>query len=103
MLTVLDFDFLKTLPEGQVRNGFAELVKISSVGDAGIWKDLVKYGPQLVPTAFGRRNGSPELIKMADSICERAIKLMLELESPNLHEIRLNRCTFHNETSGMFD
>lgn len=91
ILTVLDFDFLKTLPEGQVRNGFAELVKISSVGDRAIWKDLVKYGPELVKTRFGRLNGSDEIKDAADSITERAIKLMLELESPNLHEIRLNR------------
>jgi 3-dehydroquinate synthase len=101
MLTVLDFDFLKTLPEGQIRNGTAELVKISSVADLGIWKDIVKYGPELVKTAYGRRDGSPELIKVADSICERGIKLMLNIESPNLHEIRLDRiiawghtCTF---------
>ena len=92
----------------QVRNGFAELIKISSVGKLDLWKgscnvfelhlyvtpkctDLVKYGPQLVKTRFGRLNDDQELIQAADSICERAIKLMLELESPNLHEIRLNR------------
>lgn len=75
-LTVLDFDFLRTLPDGQVRNGFAELVKISAVADIGIWKDLVKYGPDLVNTRFGRSTNDEELIKIADSICERGIILM---------------------------
>lgn len=60
--------------------------------------DLVKYGPQLVSTGFGRRNGTPELIKIADSICERAVILMLKLESGNLHEIRLNRVIAYGHT-----
>ncbi|EJU01177.1 3-dehydroquinate synthase [Dacryopinax primogenitus] len=118
MLTVLDFNFLRTLAENQIRNGFAELIKISSVMDTQLWADMVKYGPQLVATAFGRRsapmgqtidggwegtkNGcshviSPsevslgELAEIADSICYRGIKIMLELETPNLHEIMLDR------------
>jgi len=91
MITVLDFDFLKTLPESQVRNGFAELIKISSVGDIKIWNDMVQYGPDLVKTRFGRNPENKELMNIADSICERGIKLMLELESPNLHEIKLDR------------
>lgn len=91
MLTVLDFDFLKTLPISQVRNGFAELIKISSVGNKDLWQDLVKYGKDLVETQFGRKTNNKELMDKADSICERGIKLMLELESPNLHEIKLDR------------
>jgi len=91
MITVLDFDFLKTLPDGQIRNGFAELIKISSVGSKELWTDLVKYGADLVNTRFGRATNDEKLIAIADSICERGIKLMLELESPNLHEIKLDR------------
>jgi hypothetical protein len=40
-----DFSFLKTLPVGQVRNGFAELVKIASVGDKAVW-DLLCRRPR---------------------------------------------------------
>lgn len=60
--------------------------------------DLVKYGPQLVSTRFGRLNGTPELRDVADSICQRAVILMLKLESGNLHEIRLDRVIAYGHT-----
>lgn len=95
MHTFLDFDFLRTLPEGQIRNGFAEIVKISHVGHKPTWDLLVKYGPDLVKTGFGRKEEdasySQELKEVADVICRQAIKVMLDLESPNLHEIGLDR------------
>lgn len=92
MHTFLDFDFLKTLPEGQTRNGFAEIMKISHCAEKPTWDLLVKYGPQLVKTGFGRKEGSsPELKNAADEICRRAIWKMLQLESGNLHEIGLDR------------
>lgn len=89
----LDFDFLKTLPEGQTRNGFAELMKIAHCAEKPTWDLLVKYGPQLVRTGFGRKEngGSAELKNAADEICRRAILKMLQLESGNLHEIGLDR------------
>ncbi|UZJ51515.1 hypothetical protein CBS101457_000835 [Exobasidium rhododendri] len=93
MHTFLDFDFLKTLPEGQTRNGFAEIMKISHCAEKPTWDLLVKYGPQLVKTGFGRKEngGSKELKDAADEICRRAILKMLQLESGNLHEIGLDR------------
>ncbi|KAK0526494.1 hypothetical protein OC834_004786 [Tilletia horrida] len=92
MHTFLDFDFLKTLPVGQTRNGFAEIMKISHCAEKPTWDLLVKYGPQLVESGFGRKeNGSAELKAAADEICRRAIFKMLELESGNLHEIGLDR------------
>ncbi|EPQ28940.1 uncharacterized protein PFL1_03740 [Pseudozyma flocculosa PF-1] len=94
MHTFLDFDFLKTLPIGQTRNGTAELVKILHCADPHTWKMLVKYGEDLVNTAYGRNAtgpGAKELKEAADTICRNAIKLMLDLESPNLHEIGLDR------------
>lgn len=91
-MTFLDFTFLKTLPEGQVRNGFAELIKISSVGDIRTWELLEKHGEALVETHFGRADGaSEEVLEAAKEICQRGIRVMLELESPNLHEIGLDR------------
>ena len=55
--TFLDFSFLKTLPEAQTRNGFAELVKIASVGDKEVWDLLVQHGKKLVETGFGYMAG----------------------------------------------
>ncbi|TKY86754.1 hypothetical protein EX895_004394 [Sporisorium graminicola] len=94
MHTFLDFDFLKTLPIGQTRNGTAELIKILHCTDKYTWGLLVKYGEDLVNTAYGRNAtgpGAKELKEAADTICRNAIKGMLDLESPNLHEIGLDR------------
>jgi 3-dehydroquinate synthase len=96
--TFLDFSFLKTLPVGQVRNGFAELIKIATVGDKAVWDLLVKYGPKLVETGFGHKEGDEELKKAGQEICERGIETMLELESPNLHELGLDRVIAYGHT-----
>ncbi|MXG89285.1 sedoheptulose 7-phosphate cyclase [Nocardioides flavescens] len=87
----LDFSFLKTLPIDQVRNGMAEIIKISTVGHAGIFELLEKYGEDLLTTRFGHLDGTPELREIADRITYDAIKTMLELEVPNLWELDLDR------------
>lgn len=79
-MTFLDFTFLRTLPEGQVRNGFAELVKISSVSDITIWKLLEKHGEAFIETRFGRADGTKqEIVDAAKEVCHRGIKVMLEV------------------------
>jgi len=87
----LDFSFLKTLPIDQVRNGMAEIIKISTVGHAGIFELLEKYGEDLLTTRFGHLDGTPELREIADRITYDAIQTMLELEVPNLWELDLDR------------
>ncbi len=88
---LLDFGFLRTLPLEQVRNGMAELIKISTVGNEEIFELLAKYGEDLMATRFGHLDGSPELREVADRLTYEAIRTMLELEVPNLHEIELDR------------
>ena len=88
---ILDFSFLKTLPIAQVRNGMAELIKISVVGNNGIFELLEKYGEDLLTTRFGHLDGTPELREIADRVTYDAIQTMLELEVPNLHELDLDR------------
>ena len=88
---ILDFSFLKTLPVDQVRNGMAELVKISTVGNAGIFELLEKYGEDLLHTRFGHLDGTPELREIAHRLTYDAIRTMLELEVPNLWELDLDR------------
>jgi demethyl-4-deoxygadusol synthase len=87
----LDFSFLATLPEDQVRNGMAELIKISVVGNAEIFEMLAEHGPELLRTRFGHLDGTPELREVGDKLTYAAIATMLELEAPNLHEIDLDR------------
>lgn len=88
---ILDFSFLATLPVEQVRNGMAELVKISTVGNAEIFELLEKYGEDLLTTRFGHLDGTPELRQVADRVTYEGIWTMLELEVPNLHELDLDR------------
>jgi demethyl-4-deoxygadusol synthase len=88
---LLDFAFLKTLPEDQLRNGMAELIKISVVGNAEIFHLLEKHGVELLRTRFGYLDGSAQLRAVAERLTYQAIATMLELEAPNLHEIDLDR------------
>ena len=87
----LDFSFLRTLPEDQVRNGMAELIKIAVVGNQEIFDLLEAHGPELLRTRFGHLDGTAELRSIGDRLTFQAIATMLELEAPNLHEIDLDR------------
>ncbi|OZC57667.1 3-dehydroquinate synthase [Rhodococcus sp. RS1C4] len=88
---LLDFSFLATLPEDQIRNGMAELIKISVVGNQTIFDMLDEHGPELLATKFGHSGGTPEMRDIAHRLTYQAIETMLELEAPNLHEIELDR------------
>lgn len=99
MKTFLDFTFLRTLPEAQIRNGFAELIKISSCADLHTFDLLDEHCEELIGSAFGRANGAPlKVKKAADVINKDAIQKMLELETPNLHEIGLDRVIAYGHT-----
>ncbi|WP_448267469.1 sedoheptulose 7-phosphate cyclase [Nostoc sp. DSM 114159] len=95
---ILDFSFLKTLPTAQVRNGMAELVKIAVVSNSEVFELLYKYGEELLSTHFGYVNATPEIKEIAHKVNYEAIKTMLELETPNLHEIDLDRVIAYGHT-----
>lgn len=96
--TILDFSFLRTLPTAQVRNGMAELVKIAVVANAEVFELLYKYGEDLLHTHFGFLDGTPELQEIGHRLNYEAIKTMLELEAPNLHELDLDRVIAYGHT-----
>lgn len=97
--TFLDFTFLRTLPVAQIRNGFAELIKISSCAHGDTFDLLDKYCEDLIGTAFGRLEGTTEDVrKAADEICRAGIYEMLRLETPNLHELMLDRVIAYGHT-----
>ncbi|KAK0833819.1 hypothetical protein LTR73_001582 [Friedmanniomyces endolithicus] len=99
MHTFLDFRFLRSLPEAQIRNGFAELIKISSCAHLPTFDLLDKYCEELISTGFGRADGAkPEVKEAADKINRSGIYEMLKLETPNLHEIRLDRVIAYGHT-----
>jgi demethyl-4-deoxygadusol synthase len=87
----LDFSFLETLPEEQVRNGMAELIKIAVVANRGIFDLLEAHGEELLESRFGYLDGTPELRELAHRVTYDAIATMLDLEVPNLHELDLDR------------
>lgn len=95
---LLDFSLLETLPEDQVRNGMAELIKIAVVANADIFDLLEKYGEELLRTRFGHLEGSDQLREAADTITYEAIRTMLTLEVPNLHELDLDRVIAYGHT-----
>ncbi|KAH8765084.1 putative 2-epi-5-epi-valiolone synthase [Hyaloscypha sp. PMI_1271] len=97
--TFLDFTFLRTLPTAQIRNGFAELIKISTCSHLDTFNLLDNYCEQLIEQSFGRADGSSrELIEAADKINREGIHEMLKLETPNLHEIGLDRVIAYGHT-----
>ncbi|MCJ1411444.1 hypothetical protein MMC19_005533 [Ptychographa xylographoides] len=99
MHTFLDFTFLRTLPTAQIRNGFAELIKISTCSHLDTFNLLDKYCEQLIDTGFGRTDGAPlEVREAADKINREGIHEMLKLETPNLHEIGLDRVIAYGHT-----
>ncbi|CAN5545215.1 3-dehydroquinate synthase [soil metagenome] len=88
---ILDFSFLATLPLDQVRNGMAELIKITTVADAKTFALLETYGEELLRTRFGHLDGTPELREIADRVTYDSIETMLRLEVPKLQELDLDR------------
>lgn len=66
--TFLDFTFLRSLPIAQVRNGFAELIKISSCSHLEVFNLLDKYCEQLIEKKFGRADGSSDELRNAADI-----------------------------------
>ena len=87
----LDFSFLETLPEAQVRNGMAELVKIAVVANRTVFEVLEEHGEELLQTRFGFSDGTAELRDIGHRLTYDAIGTMLDLEVPNLHELNLDR------------
>lgn len=83
----------------QIRNGFAELIKISSCAHKETYDLLDKYCEDLISTAFGRSDDATDEVRQAaDRICRAGIYEMLKLETPNLHEIMLDRVIAYGHT-----
>jgi 3-dehydroquinate synthetase len=95
---ILDFSFLSTLPVAQLRNGMAELIKIGVVGNRRVFDLLDAHGEDLLHTGFGQREGSAHLRHVAHEVTHTAIRSMLELEVPNLHELDLDRVIAYGHT-----
>ena len=90
---------MRTLPEAQIRNGFAELIKISTCAHLETFELLEKHCEEIIRTGFGRKDGaSRECRENSDKINRYGIYEMLKLETPNLHEIGLDRVIAYGHT-----
>merc|ERR1719287_327732 len=96
---VIDFSFLKTLPEAHVRNGVAELIKISTVEQRECFELLEEHCEDLIKYKFGFADNSPAGLRAVDrTIARKAVLRMLELEAPNLHEHDQHRAIAYGHT-----
>ncbi len=95
---ILDPGFLRTLPIDQIRNGMAEIVKIATVANRGIFEALESHAESLLHSRFGRLAAGPELAEVSRNVMHDAIATMLRLEVPNLHELDLDRVIAYGHT-----
>ena len=93
--TIIDSIFLKTLPEAEIRNGIAEILKISSCTHVATFQALEQHGISLVKKRFGhidRDNG--ELAFVADTVIRQGEKnphrLPTSLSHPTDSALRSN-------------
>ena len=99
-LSLLDPQFLVTLPRRHIGNGLAEIAKIALMRDARLWAILHAHATDLLDSALGQACGEPEkvLAGTGDEVITRAIHSMLAELEPNLWERNLNRAVDFGHT-----
>merc|ERR1719310_1324711 len=96
---IIDFSLLSTLSEAHVRNGVAELIKISTMEHLECFELLEKHTEDLIKYKFGFAEGSPEgLREVGQKIAKMCVQKMLELECPNLLEHDQHRAIAYGHT-----
>merc|ERR1719192_3203216 len=87
VLTVTDRSFWKTLHEGWIRHGIAEIIKMAVVKDLSLFELLEKAGPRLIRTKFGTVGDTdPEFEELCDLIVGKAMEGYVRSEYGNLWE-----------------
>jgi len=96
---IIDFHMLKTLSEAHIRNGLAELTKISIVEQSECFELLERHCQELIKYRFGFGAGAPAgLREIARTIAHKAVHRMLTLECPNLLEHDQRRAIAYGHT-----
>lgn len=88
VLSITDRSFFKTLREGWLRHGIAEIIKMATVKDAELFGYLEKAGAGLITTRFGTVNCQPEdeIAALSQKILGAAMRSYVEAEYDNLYE-----------------
>lgn len=88
VLTLTDRSFWKTLHEGWIRHGIAEIIKMACVKDIGLFELLEETGPKLIRTKFGTINCDDDTAfqDLCDDIVSKAMESYVRSEYGNLWE-----------------
>ncbi|MEM6312718.1 MAG: 3-dehydroquinate synthase, partial [Planctomycetota bacterium] len=88
ILSITDRTFFCTLHEGWLRHGVAEIIKMASVKDVGLFEMLEEGGERLVTTRFGSLDTEPgdPIHDLSNRILGRAMRSYVEAEYGNLYE-----------------
>ncbi|KAH7399690.1 hypothetical protein BKA66DRAFT_589702, partial [Pyrenochaeta sp. MPI-SDFR-AT-0127] len=93
--TIIDNNFLKHLPDAEIHNRLAEILKITSCVDLKKFKAVQTHGLELIATKFYLTNGfSQEQLQLSQDIIRASIIDVLREEVPNAREANLNRVMF---------
>ena len=88
ILSLTDRAFFKTLREGWLRHGIAEILKMAAVKDATLFRYLEQAGTDLITTRFGTLNCEPNanISILSQKILGAAMRSYVEAEYDNLYE-----------------
>jgi 3-dehydroquinate synthase len=88
VLSITDRAFFKTLKEGWLRHGIAEIIKMATVKDAELFAYLEQAGPELITTRFGTLDCQPDdaVSDLSQKILGAAMRSYVEAEYDNLYE-----------------
>lgn len=87
VLTITDRSFWKTLHEGWIRHGIAEIIKMAVVKDKSLFELLEKAGRRLIVTKFGTLGDNDnEFQNLCDLIVGKAMEGYVRCEYGNLWE-----------------
>ncbi|MEO1124736.1 MAG: 3-dehydroquinate synthase, partial [Cyanobacteria bacterium J06639_16] len=88
VLSLTDRSFFKTLHEGWLRHGIAEIIKMAVVKNAELFSYLEEAGPALITTRFGTLDCQPDdaLSALSQKILGAAMRSYVEAEYDNLYE-----------------
>jgi 3-dehydroquinate synthase len=96
---IMDFHLLKTLSEAHIRNGLAELLKISIVEEPEVFELLEKHGEDLLKYKMGYAEDAPRgLREIGRKVARKSVLRMLQLECPNLLEHDQRRAIAYGHT-----
>jgi 3-dehydroquinate synthase len=88
VVSITDRFFFKTLRDGWVRHGIAEIIKMSVVKDAKLFADLEAARGRLIETRFGTTNcvDDDSIAPLSQKILGAALRSYVAVEYDNLYE-----------------